>query len=138
MPKEYIVTGNRNAVGRVYHSYALGSKVNETVAKTVIKPEHRVEVKAEQGVIYLNDECGIDSAAFRWVVVDYTEEGYSGSGEAVGLGKDGKLYVLGLSHCSCDGPGDSDSWTPVPDNWQDQFCDWSDELYTKVKELLAT
>ncbi len=139
MPKEYIVTGNRNAVGRVYHSCAIGSKVNEAMARN-IKPEDLMELKQRIPMVYyINDECGLDIGdEFQWVVVNYTADTYDGWGEAVGRKHDGTLWSIDLCHCSCYGPGEEDSWTRVLDNWQDQFCDWSDELYAKVKELLAT
>lgn len=45
---------------------------------------------------------------FEWVVFWYENEGYDGSGEAIGLCKqDGLLYIKNLEHCSCYGPMDA-------------------------------
>ncbi len=45
---------------------------------------------------------------YEWLVYDYwDQDGYSGDGEGVALGKDGLLYVYNLGHCSCYGPFDS-------------------------------
>lgn len=47
------------------------------------------------------DSLGTD---FIWLVYWYQDGGYEGSGEAVKLGMDGKLYVANLGHCSCYSP----------------------------------
>lgn len=54
----------------------------------------------------LNEEIGFGSLDFEWIVYDYEECHYDGHGEAVALGKDGKLYFHDMGHCSCFGPFD--------------------------------
>jgi hypothetical protein len=43
---------------------------------------------------------------YQWLIYWYESGDYCGSGEAVKLDFDGKLYSVNLSHCSCYGPGD--------------------------------
>lgn len=54
----------------------------------------------------LNEDPGgpEDADDFIWVVSYYTSGSYDGTGEAIGLHKDGLLYYANLSHCSCYGP----------------------------------
>jgi hypothetical protein len=46
---------------------------------------------------YYNNDGG------EWIVEWYENHEYEGNGEAI-LFKDGKLYSLGLGHCSCNDP----------------------------------
>jgi len=87
---------------------------------------------------------GIDGQ-YVWLVYWYEEGSYEGNGEAVALGKDGKLYGYDLGHCSCYGPFDDygsnredvalADLLEVKDNIHDQ--DWHEAIKTKVKELLG-
>lgn len=40
----------------------------------------------------------------RWVITEYTSGDYEGSGQAVAMYDDDKIYIFGLGHCSCYGP----------------------------------
>ena len=49
----------------------------------------------------------VSDADFEWLIHDYEIGCYDGSGQAVALGKDGRVWVKDLGHCSCYGPMDS-------------------------------
>lgn len=82
---------------------------------------------------------------FEWFVYDYQNGGYDGSGEAVALGKDGKLHCKNLGHCSCYGPMDGwpystevvavEDFFKTKDNVLDYDC--KDAIKAKVAELLG-
>lgn len=102
-------------------------------------------------VYHLNDDCGDPDSGgpeFLWIVTDYEAGSYDGSGDAVGLTVDGKLYTTSLGHCSCFGPWEagwdqhsSASWNEIT---RDQLLDesavgglrLSGRLEQKVLELL--
>lgn len=52
------------------------------------------------------DELDYEDSNAVWIVYHYEGGMYDGSGEAVALGLDGKLRIIGLGHCSCYGPFD--------------------------------
>lgn len=89
------------------------------------------------------DEPGQDDR-YEWLVYWYEEGDYCGDGEAVALGKDGKLYTYGLGHCSCYGP--FDDWGTFDETVEvEKFLgqkesihesDWEDAVKDKVRELL--
>ncbi len=81
------------------------------------------------GVDELNEwdfkDVNAQADQFEWVVYEYTNYGYEGSGEAVGLGKDGKLHCKNLGHCSCYGP---------MDGWPHDVEVMTIEQFFKIKE----
>lgn len=79
---------------------------------------------------------------YIWLVYDYWYGSYEGDGEAVKMNKDGTLWALNLSHCSCYGPGENGNWEKIsPESYLDECvtsspsnCRGVDE---KVRELLS-
>ena len=76
---------------------------------------------------------------WEWCVIEYTMDGYEGSGHAV-LKAGDWLNVWSLSHCSCFGPGDQ-----RPEMYHfERFLDGevivglelSSSMMAKVRELL--
>lgn len=77
---------------------------------------------------------------YVWLVTDYHDWGYEGSGEAVGLRVDGQtLDIWNLNHCSCYGPFDNSFETITVDQFRESVLDGveSNSLTEKVLELLA-
>jgi hypothetical protein len=83
----------------------------------------------------------LEDGNYEWLVYNYEYEGYGGGGDGVML-KNGNLYYMNFSHCSCYGPTD-DGWEKIGSA---QFldgcvtsspCDCAD-VDAKVRELLTS
>jgi len=92
------------------------------------------------------DFSEIREGKYRWIVYDYLNEGYEGSGTAVAYREDdGLLYCKNLGHCSCYGP--MDSWATGCDKMtveeflkdKDSIMDYDckDAIKCKVRELVG-
>ena len=81
---------------------------------------------------------------YHWLVYSYTDEGWTGDGEAVAFGKDGLLYYASLASNSYWGPLSrwddwNDSMTPKEFLGAESILDWNftEPVRSKVTELLG-
>ncbi len=92
-------------------------------------------------IYHLDEDPGIDfeSEGFDWIVTDYHQGSWEGSGYAYGFRKD-KLYSTDLGHCSCNGP--ETSWEEVDiKNFLSDNVNYESKglnLELKVMELLRS
>jgi hypothetical protein len=78
-----------------------------------------------------------------WIVYDYENGSYEGSGTAIAFFKDGTLKVGDLGHCSCFGPLEHPSWKDIllidlmkaPTNALDEIAPAS--VVSKVLEIVG-
>lgn len=88
----------------------------------------------------------VKAEAYKWIVYDYQDGGYDGSGVAVAYKEEnGLLYIKNLGHCSCYGP--MDSWETecyvmtVAELLRDKDSvmdfDCKDAIKNKVRELIG-
>jgi len=82
---------------------------------------------------------------YKWIVYEYENGGYDGSGHAVAMDQDGLLHCKDLGHCSCYGPMDSwetgcstmtvEEFLKDKDSIFDYDC--KDEIKKQVRRLTA-
>lgn len=84
---------------------------------------------------------GIPEDQFLWAIYWYKVGYYEGEGEAVALDKDGMLWQIGLSHCSCYAPFEA-SWEKSQTLEQFKSRDsvhdtqYMKEIESKIRELI--
>lgn len=102
--------------------------------------------KYSVGIDELNDGELFDleeNSDIDWIIYDYEDYGYEGSGWALVRNKNDIYLLYNLSHCSCYGPLDNtyivryNSWTEITANSCHALFEVPENIWQKAQEIMS-